>query len=290
MFSVAGGGETGDADIDADLAAGGRQRSGLHVIAGQHQYPAPALAFDLDRLDPTPYLSVHRDLHLADALQIHPPCLGQPAGTVTVFGPLDAVESRASLEPRVARRLAGLDPAEEPLKRLVEPAQRGLLAGERPHRLIRAYGPDLGQLCGLIPVVDTSLIVRPTIPTFLQRRVVQLAMRLHAHRQGDVLARGGTQPKYVGTSDQATASLCSLVTRSGRSPQRAATRPPRIRRRYFGHHIRCSPKEHTPPGVRRNRPSHTLRTLRNDTDKPVTTRRPPAPTSPTAQTAGPSGP
>ena len=52
-------------------------------------------------------------------------------------------------------------------------------------------------------------------------------------------------------------------------PQRAATRPPRMRRRYFGHHTRCSPSEHTPPGVRRNRRSDMLRTLRNGTDKPT---------------------
>jgi hypothetical protein len=44
-------------------------------------------------------------------------------------------------------------------------------------------------------------------------------------------------------------------------------RPPKIRRRYFGHHTKCSPSEHTPPGVRRNRRSDMPQTLRDQTDK-----------------------
>ena len=92
MLTVAGGGETGDADIDPGLAAGRRQRIGRHVITGEHQHPAPPCAFDLDRLHPPLHLAVQVNLDLADALQIHPPLLGQPAGTVTVFGPLHTVE------------------------------------------------------------------------------------------------------------------------------------------------------------------------------------------------------
>src|SRR6185312_16508314 len=48
MLGVAGGGETGDPDIDAGLAAGGR-RDGGHVITGKLQHPISPLAFDLDR-------------------------------------------------------------------------------------------------------------------------------------------------------------------------------------------------------------------------------------------------
>ena len=56
-------------------------------------------------------------------------------------------------------------------------------------------------------------------------------------------------------------------------PNRRATRPPRIRRRYLGHHTTCSPSEHTPPGMRRNRRSDIPCTLRNGTDK-TTNHRP----------------
>ena len=210
MLTVAGGGETGDPDIDAGLAAGRRQRIGRHVITREHQHPAPPLTLDLDRLHPTLHLAVHVNLDLPDALQIHPPLLGQPARAVTVFGPLHTVEPRLSLESRIAGFLPGLDPAEESGERLIQPAQRGLLTRKRPHRLIRARRPDLGQLRGLIPVVDPGLAVRPRIPAFLQCRVVQLPVRLHTRRQRDVLARRRTQPKHIRPShDDITASLRS---------------------------------------------------------------------------------
>jgi hypothetical protein len=67
------------------------------------------------------------NLHLANALQIHPPLLGQPARAVTVFRPLHTVEPGRTLKPRVASFLAVLDSAEEPGEGLVEPSQRDLL-------------------------------------------------------------------------------------------------------------------------------------------------------------------
>ena len=82
---------------------------------------------------------------------------------------------------------------------------------------------------------------------------------------------------------------CAPAICSCSSPQRAATRPPRIRHRYFEHHTTCSPKEHTPAGVQRKLFSDTPRTLRGDTDKPTTTRCSPAAIPPTAQAAGPFG-
>src|ERR1700676_533427 len=73
---------------------------------------------------------------------------------------------------------------------------------------------------------------------------------------------------WSGMTSLATISQpCSAAICSTSSPQRAATRPPRTRRRYFGHHTKCNPSEHTPPGVRRNRRSDIRRTLRNNTDK-----------------------
>src|SRR6185437_11943869 len=117
----------------------------------------------------------HMHFHLADAVQIHPPLIGQPAGTVTVFGPLHTVETGVALEPRIPRCLPSLDAAEELGERLVQPSQRGLLRWERPHRLIRARRPDGRQLCRLIAVINPSLAVRPSVPAFLQGSVVQLS-------------------------------------------------------------------------------------------------------------------
>jgi hypothetical protein len=81
--------------------------------------------------DPPYHRAVHVHLDLADALQIHPPLRRQPASAVSVFGPLHTVEPRLALKSRIPRLDAGpgrLDPPEEPSERLVQPAQRGLLA------------------------------------------------------------------------------------------------------------------------------------------------------------------
>ena len=154
------------------------------------------------------------DLDLPDALQIHPPLLGQPAGAIAVFGPLHRVKPGLAFEPRIPRldaRFGGLHSTEEPSKRLIEPAQRGLLTGERPHRHIRTHRPDLSQLRRLIPVIDAGLAVRPRIPPLLQRGVVELAVRLHTRRQQDVLARSRSQPEHIRPPHDATAShWCSM--------------------------------------------------------------------------------
>jgi hypothetical protein len=201
VLPVAGGGEADDADIDTGLTAGRRLRSGRDVVTREHQYPAPPLSFDLDRLYPARHLAVQMNLDLADALQIHPPLLGQPAGAITVFGPLQAVEPGLAFETWIPWPHTGLrcfDAAEEPGESLVQPPQRGLLTGERPHRLIRASRSHLSQLRRLIPIADPCLTgVRPSITTLLQRRVVKLAVRVHTRRQRHMLAASGSQPKHV---------------------------------------------------------------------------------------------
>jgi hypothetical protein len=153
VLAVAGGGETGDPDIDAGLTPGRRQRTHRHLIARQDQHPAPPAALNLDRLDPPYHRAVHVDLDLADALQIHPVSLRQPARAVPVFGPFHAVKPGRALKPRIPSHDTGLgrfDPAEKPSERLVQPAQRGLLARERPDRLIGACLADLGKLRRLL--------------------------------------------------------------------------------------------------------------------------------------------
>ena len=43
-------GETDNADIDTGLLAGPGQRAGRHFVTREHQRPAPARSFDLNRL------------------------------------------------------------------------------------------------------------------------------------------------------------------------------------------------------------------------------------------------
>jgi hypothetical protein len=64
----AGGGETCDSHIDADLASGGRQRIGRHIITREDQHPAPARPFDLNRLDSPRHRAVQLNFDLANAL------------------------------------------------------------------------------------------------------------------------------------------------------------------------------------------------------------------------------
>jgi len=110
-------------------------------------------------------------------------------------------------EPRITCLLATFDAAKEPAKRLVQPAQRGLLTRKRPRRLIRTRRTDVGQLRVLIPVADAGVAVRPGVAPFLQCCVVELAVCFHAGRQRYVLARGRTQPKHIRPShDTITAS------------------------------------------------------------------------------------
>lgn len=97
VLTVAGGGETDNPDVDTGLAAGHGQRIRRDVVTGEHQHPAASRTLDLDRLHPTLNLAVQVDLDLADALQIHPVLLCQPAGAIPIFGPLHTVESARTL-------------------------------------------------------------------------------------------------------------------------------------------------------------------------------------------------
>jgi hypothetical protein len=125
MPPVTGSNETRDPDVDPGLATGRRQRIRRHIIARQHQQPPDSYPFDLDGFHPTLHLAVKVDFDVSNALQIDPLGLMQPASTVTVFGPLHAVEPVRTLESRIPRldsRLSSLDPPEESGERPIEAA------------------------------------------------------------------------------------------------------------------------------------------------------------------------
>ena len=89
-------------------------------ITREHQHPAPALPFDLDRLHSTHRLAMHVNLDLADAFGDTPDGPRQPANAVTVPGRRDRVEAGLALEPRITGLLPRLTP-EDPVERLTEP-------------------------------------------------------------------------------------------------------------------------------------------------------------------------
>ena len=209
MLAVGGGGEADDPDIDTDRGPGGFKGPGGHLVTGQDQHPAAPFAANLDRLDPALDLAVDGDLHVPDPLQVHPARVGLPTAAITVLGPFDTVEPVRRLEPRVAGRLAGLDPPEEPGERPVQPAQRRLLGREGPRRHIRPDLPDVLELSRLVPVGDTGSPQPPGVPSFLQGGVVQLAVGCQTLPQGDLLACGGPQPELVGPSHPASRPLAT---------------------------------------------------------------------------------
>ena len=208
-LAVASGGEAGDPDVDPDRGLSGFQGPGGHLVTRQDQHPAAPFAANLNGLDPAFDLAVDGDLHLPDPLQVDLAGVGMPAAAVTVLGPFHPVEPLRRPEPRVARRLTGLDTPEERGEGPVQTAQGRLLRRERPHRHIRSDLPDLLQLSRLVSVADSSLAQPPRIPSLLQRGVIQLAMRCQASAQGDMLASGRPQPKLVGPPHSAPRTSCN---------------------------------------------------------------------------------
>jgi hypothetical protein len=164
-------------NIDTDRCSGRFERPGRHLVTGQDQHPAAPLAANLDGLDPAFHPAVDGDPYVPDALQVHPAAVGLPTAAVTVGGPLDAIEAVGSLEPRVARRPAGLHPSVESGERPVQPAQRRLLGRERPYRHVRPDLPDLLELGRLVPTGPTGPHRRHWLPSAATHPVVPAGRR-----------------------------------------------------------------------------------------------------------------
>ena len=209
LDAVGRGYKTGDPDVETNLPVGRGHWVCGYVVTGQDQHPMSSLAADLDRLDPPQHFPVRADLDLADPLQVHPRGLGVPAGAVTVFGPHHTVKPIRTLESRIPRCRTGSHSAKIPIEGPVQSAKGGLLAGERPHRRVGALTPNVLELRRLTCVGDTGPAVPPGIPALLQRRVVQLPMRLEACLQRDVLTRSRSQPKFVGAPHPNAPQRCS---------------------------------------------------------------------------------
>ena len=88
-------------------------------------------------------------------------------------------------------------------------------------------------------------------------RRIRLVRPLNARTTSAGESVGRTQRKMCTwskmTSEATISHWCSSAIRVSGSSSRRATRPPKIRWRYFGHHTRCRPHEVTPPALRRSR-------------------------------------
>ncbi|RUP66142.1 hypothetical protein SSPNP10_19130 [Streptomyces sp. NP10] len=195
--------EGGYAHVDAGHAPRLGQGFGLCLLGSEHDVPALALALDGHGLDPADHRPVLVDLDVPDTLE---PYAGHgvvrggvPAAAVAVPGEIHRVEPVHAPKARVARRVAGLDPAEERGERLVETAQGGLLAGEGPPALtLRVERPDLFELRRLLPVLDTRLRRVPVgVTALLQRPVVEGAVIGQHLAERDRLAHGGPHEELV---------------------------------------------------------------------------------------------
>jgi hypothetical protein len=264
MYSLGGGCETGDSHIETDLPPGGRQRGGRNVVAGQDQHPAPTFTVNLDRLDLADNLPVHGDLHVPDAPQIHPLCVGMPAGAVAVSGPFHTMEPSLAFESRIPWRRTGFHTYEEFAERAIQPPQRGLLARKRPYRHIGTFSPNVLVPIRLAAVSDGCTAMPPGIPAFLQCRVVQLPVRTQARRQCDMLPCRRAHSKLVGSPHVDTTNgsaarathdsgQMSLTINSTNSKGRRVIRLTRSLRRPF---VPCATRRPTAvssPAARRKR-------------------------------------
>src|SRR4029077_5389180 len=97
----------------------------------------------------------------------------------------------------VSRLPPGLDAPEEAVERPLQPAQRGLLGGERPTPLLGALLPNLLELGGLVTVTDADPST-PRLPALLQRGVVEGAVIAEAGVEGNVLLACGPQAELEG--------------------------------------------------------------------------------------------
>jgi hypothetical protein len=120
---VGRGDQVGHADIDPDLVACRRQRSGRDVGAEHSDFPPPSPAADRQSTGLAPPGLMEADRDGADTVedQAAGGAVEFPAGTV---GPGDRVPPARTLEPGIAGLPAGTDPAEEPGERLIETRQR----------------------------------------------------------------------------------------------------------------------------------------------------------------------
>jgi hypothetical protein len=196
--TVGGSGEGGDSHIDTDVAFGGRQRIGGHIVAGEDQRPPSALSADLNCFHPSSHLAMRGDLDLSNPSQIHAVGVRVPMGTITIFGPLDGVKTTLAFKPWISRFSRAFEPSVKSDERPIKASQRGLLARKRPHRHIRTNASDLAQLSRLIPIPNCRFAMGPGIAALLQCGIVELAMCFNTGRQRYMLARCRPQPKRVG--------------------------------------------------------------------------------------------
>ena len=290
VYSVGGGCETSDSQIDSDLPPSAWQRINWDVVARQDQRPPPTLAADLNCLDQADDLSVRSDLHLPNPAQIHPVGVGMPTGAVAVFGPLHTVEPSAALKSRIPWCRTVFHTSKESVEGAIQSAQRGLLARKRPYRHVGTISPNVLELTGLGAVADGRAAMPPRILAFLQCRVVQLPMRFQTRRQCEMLAYRRSHPELVGsphvetTSDRARHAVdfdaCNIVpskyglghvmlsrVKSTHSTRIRAGGASRNRRRCLGQWATRWPSALSSPAQRRERVTSMLRRLLSTTDK-----------------------
>ncbi len=210
VLTVGGCSKATDAQIHTDLLSGGRQRTTSYLITRKDQHPAAPLSPDLDRLHSSKDLAMCGDLDLPNSSQINAVRVGVPTRAVTIFGPRHTVKSSRALKARISGLSGGFQSMKEEFKRPIEPTQRGLLTRIGPRRKVRANRTYPSQLSGLIPVPDRGLCACPSIPTLLQRGIVQLAMRFQTRRQPDMLARCRPHSKFVSAPHATTSRHCSM--------------------------------------------------------------------------------
>lgn len=141
-------------------------------------------------------LSATTDMsHPADPqATVLPVLAGIEGPTVAVGLEAEAGEAGQRLEAREAGRLAALCALEERLERLVQPAQRHLLAGTVRDGPFGHGLADDRQRAALVGVADTQALFLPCTDALFQSGVVELLMAAQQRQQQGFLRAVGVEP------------------------------------------------------------------------------------------------
>lgn len=174
-FSVRGGEEVFESNVDAH--GGQRTRFGVDFsdVAGQDDEPLVALALNRGRLDaalngPVDLTPDHPDVLHAESVSIQ-------SDPVAVGRKFDTVEAILGFEARIAWLLSGLHATKKCDKRLVESAHRGLSGGEVETGevgVIRAQVLELGRL---VAVLHRMTVLPIEVAALFEAEVVESAVR-----------------------------------------------------------------------------------------------------------------
>ncbi len=190
--TVARGDKDPHPQVDANAAARLGKRFCGHVHAADRDPPASTLPPHRDRLRGAPEWPMPAHLDRPDPEEVQTPGRLVEPPPVAVL-PLQRIPTTPRPKPREPGPLAGLAAPIEALERPVKAPQRPPTHRHPTGQHLRAHPPQARQRAALIHIRHRAVLPTPRPPTFLQSRVVQLALPPQQPIQGSPLPHRRTQ-------------------------------------------------------------------------------------------------